>query len=81
MATITNFECVDEHGSQVQADAFGNNVAFRCPRCSHPILAIARSHQRGSDEHNPAACRGCGFQCWIEVATNTLRLREVATPR
>jgi predicted RNA-binding Zn-ribbon protein involved in translation (DUF1610 family) len=52
---ITNFHCFGE----IKADAFGNNVAFSCPNCGHPVLAIIRDGQRGSKE-NPSHCKGCG---------------------
>ena len=81
MSIITNFPCLDQSDNAVPCDAFGNNVALRCPRCGYPILAIARPHQRGADANNPAECRGCELRCWIEVENNRLRLIEVATPR
>ena len=79
MATITNFKCVRVEGQEVQCDAFGNNVALRCPGCGHPILAIARDNQRGSDGAHPAQCRSCLMRCWIEVdaAARTLRLHRL----
>lgn len=79
MATITDFKCVRIEGRDVQCDAFGNNVALRCPDCDHPILAIARDNQRGSDRAHPARCRSCSFRCWIEVdaVASTLRLHRV----
>jgi predicted RNA-binding Zn-ribbon protein involved in translation (DUF1610 family) len=78
MATITNFRCVDDSGQNVPCDAFGNNVALRCPHCGHPVLAIAREHQRGSDVTNPAECRQCGFKGWIEPTETLIRLRSAA---
>jgi hypothetical protein len=74
MATITNLRCLDERGRPVPCDAHGHNVAFVCPRCSHPMLAIARRHQRGSGPDNPATCRKCAFECWIEAHADGLRL-------
>jgi hypothetical protein len=65
MLTITNFQCVDDKGQTVPCDAFGNNVAFSCPLCSHPMLAIIRNSQRGSYAGNPAVCRSCQFRCWL----------------
>jgi hypothetical protein len=57
MATITNFQCADEAGKAVSSDASGNNVAFGCPKCAHPVLTIARENQRASDASHPARCR------------------------
>jgi predicted RNA-binding Zn-ribbon protein involved in translation (DUF1610 family) len=67
MATITGFVCVDENGRKIPCDAFGNNVAFSCVECGHPMLAIIREHQRGSDAANPAVCPVCGFRAWFSV--------------
>jgi hypothetical protein len=67
MAKITDFRCIDELGNEVPCDAFGNNVAVRCPRCGHPILAIALENQRGFSQDKPAACRSCRFECWITI--------------
>jgi uncharacterized protein with PIN domain len=67
MASITDFMCIDKVGNVVHADAFGNNIAFACPECSDPVLAIAREHFRGSSADKPSSCRGCGTKFWIEV--------------
>ena len=77
MATITNLQCVDESGQSVPCDAFGNNVAFDCPGCGHPILAIVREHQHGSSPDKPAACRKCDFRGWVEVGESVLRLHRI----
>lgn len=77
MATITDFRCVDESGQVVSCDAFGNNVAFGCPGCGHPILSIARKNQRGSSPDRPAACRKCDFRGWVEVREDLLQLHRM----
>ncbi len=67
---ITDFQQIKykhERGHQmVRCDAFGNNVAFACLKCGHPMLAVIRDNQRGSDAMNPAVCRSCDFRCWLE---------------
>ena len=65
MAKVTDFECVDDTGHRILCDAFGNNVAFKCPMCAHPVLAIVRVNQRGSGPNNPAVCRRCGNVYWL----------------
>jgi len=50
MARVTDFRCVDERGERVPCDAFGNNVAFNCPNCGHPILAII--YHISADRHS-----------------------------
>jgi hypothetical protein len=57
---VTDFLIMNGDGVEISADAFGNNVAFSCPTCRHPILATALDNQRGSDEEHPAECKGCG---------------------
>lgn len=65
MPAVTDFRCVDERDDPILCDAFGNNVAFRCPDCGHPVLAVIREHQRGASPANPAKCRHCEFRGWI----------------
>lgn len=66
-------------GKKIAADPYGNNVAFECFQCGHPVLAIARENQRGSKESNPAECRGCHVKYVIEgdEATKTVIVREI----
>ncbi|OUS25554.1 hypothetical protein A9Q99_21085 [Gammaproteobacteria bacterium 45_16_T64] len=64
---ITGFIALDEEGSALLADAHGNNVAFNCLSCGHPILAIARDHQRGFSEASPADCKGCQQKHFLDV--------------
>jgi hypothetical protein len=79
MAKITDFGCVDEHEKNIRCDAFGNNVAFSCPKCCHPILAIIRENQRGAKITNPAVCRYCHLKAWLSVdaAKGQLRLQQL----
>lgn len=67
MTKITGFTCTGESGEQIACDAFGNNVAFCCPKCQHPVLAIAREHQRGFSKDTPTKCPGCDLVLWIEI--------------
>src|ERR1035437_9926080 len=79
--TITGFLCVDESGQRLRCDAFGNNVAFSCVNCGHPMLAIIREHQRGSKASNPAVCPGCGLRVWfsVEPVCGRIRLRQLTS--
>lgn len=63
---VTDFNVVDSRGKKVDADPFGNNIAFACFCCKHPVLAIARKHQRGNSKTNPAACRRCETRYFIQ---------------
>ncbi len=40
MTRVTDFRLVNENGDRLLCDAFGNNVAFDCPKCGHPMLAM-----------------------------------------
>jgi len=80
MTRVTDFHCVNEQEEQVPCDAYGNNAAFKCPKCGHPMLAIVLPEQnrRGSTPDNPAICRQCGFRAWVvaEPAKQLLRLQS-----
>jgi hypothetical protein len=67
MPRVTDFRCVDENGEKVPCDAFGNNVAFTCCICEHPMLAVMLENGRGSKPENLSVCRECGTQGWLEV--------------
>ncbi|CAJ2376746.1 MAG: hypothetical protein MPK11_05345 [Gammaproteobacteria bacterium] len=59
MPTITEF-CAHIKGKEIPADAQGNNVAFSCIHCKHPVLAIAVEKQRGSPTGKKSAkCIKC----------------------
>ncbi len=55
---ITGFDVFDGNGDALDADTHGNNVAFSCFVCGHPVLAVCLDNQRGSDEDHPANCKG-----------------------
>jgi hypothetical protein len=78
MTRVTDFHLVNETGDRVLCDAYGNNVAFKCKMCGHPMLAIVlpKQNRRGSTPNNPAVCRHCDFRAWVvaEPAKQLLRL-------
>ena len=65
---------MNERGEEIKADAFGNNVAFCCLSCGHPVLATAFKNQRGMDEEHPAACKRCGNQYVLDVQQDAGKL-------
>ena len=71
---ITEFLILDAEGDEIAADPHGNNVAFCCPACGHPVLAVALANQRGSDEDHPAVCRGCKTAYFLDVRQGTEKL-------
>ncbi len=71
---ITDFLVFDGNGEEMQADAFGNNVAFSCPACLHPVLATALENQRGSDEEHPSECKGCGRRYFLDLRLQSKKL-------
>lgn len=64
---ITDFLIMDTNGIEICADPHGNNLAFSCPICGYPVLAVALENQRGSDEHHPACCRECETGYFLDV--------------
>ena len=64
---ITDFLAMDGMGDKILADAHGNNIAFSCFECDHPVLAVALENQRGSDEEHPAICKECGAKYFLDV--------------
>lgn len=71
---ITDFLVMDGNGSQIEADPYGNNLAFCCMRCRHPVLAVALEHQRGHDEAHPAICRKCNTQYFLDIRPHSEKL-------
>ena len=71
---ITDFLVMDSEGNEVLADPHGNNLAFCCPTCGHPILAVALANQRGNDEAHPAICRGCAAKYFLDVRVGAKKL-------
>jgi len=67
--TVTGFAGIygDGDGDIAKIDAFGNNVAFLCNKCGHPVLAVVRENQRGSSRNNPAVCKACNDEFVIKA--------------
>lgn len=64
---ITDFLIMDTDGTEIDADASGDNLAFCCMTCGHPVLASSLENQRGSDEEHPTECKGCGIQYFLDI--------------
>lgn len=75
---ITGFMVMDSSGTEIQADAHGNNLAFLCRACTHPVLAVALDNQRGSDERHPADCKGCGELYFLSLRPQSNKLYVLA---
>ena len=71
---ITDFLIMDGDGVEIPADAFGNNVAFSCAKCGHPVLATALDNQRGSDEEHPSRCKGCGQGYFLDIRSHAQKV-------
>ena len=54
---MTRFE--NSHGETIAADQEGNNVAFICQACGHPVLAHPDPKSGFKNTEN-ATCEGCG---------------------
>mgnify|MGYP000092792186 CR=1 FL=1 len=71
---ITDFLIMDGNGVEIRADAFGNNVAFACAKCGHPVLATALEIQRGSGEEHTTQCKGCGRGYFLDLRPQSQKL-------
>jgi len=71
---ITDFLTMNGMGEEIPADAHGNNIAFSCFKCGHPILAVTLEKQRGSDEEHPAQCKKCSARYFLDVRPNMEKL-------
>ena len=71
---ITNFLVMDTDGNEILADPFGNNLAFACPTCGAPVLAVALENQRGWDEDHPAKCRSCETGYFLDIREHAKKL-------
>lgn len=66
--TITGFKVVNSENEPIHAFPFGNNVAFNCEGCGHPILCIAIENQLGCRANkNPAQCPECSQGYYMDV--------------
>ncbi len=66
MGSITDFDCYF-NGKKLPTDAFGNNAAFACIKCSYPVLLVlSKVIKRGVFQEKPAVCRKCGQKYWQE---------------
>jgi hypothetical protein len=49
-------------GQGTDADSFGNNIAWKCPSCEHPVLFVCLDNQKGWGQDNWTPCEGCERQ-------------------
>jgi transcription elongation factor Elf1 len=71
---ITNYLTLYSNGNKIDSDVHGNNMAFSCITCGHPILVIALKNQRGFDEEHSAECKGCSARYFINISENYEKL-------
>lgn len=71
---ITGFLVMDHDGELLDADAHGNNIAFCCFDCGHPVLAVALENQRGFDEAHPVACQRCRTKYFLDIRSAAEKL-------
>lgn len=77
---FSDFLIMDGEGDEIRADAFGQNVAFACWHCGHPLLAIALENQRGFDQQHPTVCKGCNRAYFLDVRPHMQKLYIHALP-
>ena len=64
-------------GKETKAMGHGNNVAWACAKCTHPILFEYRQAGYGSIPTNPVVCP-CGMRYYLEPKW-TQRDKELPT--
>jgi hypothetical protein len=58
-------------GVATLTDSHGNNVAWCCPSCGHPVLFVCRDNQQGFNEKY-TDCKGCSRKYTIIPEENGL---------
>lgn len=58
-------------GQPTKAMGHGNNVAWVCAKCAHPILFEYRQGGYGSIPTNPVQCPDCGMRYHLEPGWKT----------
>ena len=71
---ITDFLTMSSNGDLIKADTNGNNIAFNCNSCFHPILASSKHGSPGSHENTPVTCKGCGQKSFLDVRGHAEKL-------
>ena len=61
---MTRFE--NSHGETIAADQKGNNVAFICQACDHPILMSQFPRNSGN-----VKCKGCNHDYLVDWSLET----------
>ncbi len=64
-----------------RAHAIGDYLAFCCDVCGHPVLAVAREGQPGSDDDTPTTCVGCGTEWCLDVRRKKLYIHSAEVSR
>lgn len=69
MPTLTDLPVYAGKNWKLHAHPYGNNVAFECAKCGHPVVATTVGNLAGANESHPTTCEGknCGAQYFLEV--------------
>ncbi|NRB41750.1 MAG: hypothetical protein HRU20_25315 [Pseudomonadales bacterium] len=71
---ITKFIILDGQGEELASDASGENLAFACLDCGHPVIAHSKKGKRGSCEDIPSACKNCGEMYFLDIRKRSEKL-------
>ncbi|MFT6899774.1 MAG: transcription elongation factor Elf1 [Paraglaciecola sp.] len=71
---ITNFIILDGQGNELASDASGENLAFACPECGHPVIANSKNGKHGSCEDIPSVCKGCSEKYFLDIRKRSEKL-------
>jgi len=72
--TLTGLPGFAGNNWKIHAHPYGTDVAFRCAKCDHPVLASIHKNLAGSNEKHPTTCKGkdcsgnaCGAEYFVEL--------------
>jgi len=71
---IRHYLIMNTDGEEIEADAYGNYLAFKCEICDHPVLATAIKNKQGSDQNHPTTCKGCGKRHYLDIRLRAEKL-------
>jgi len=71
---ITDFLTMDGDGDLIHADTLGNDIAFNCMECYHPILASSKDGAPGNEEEQPVTFKGCDIKYFLDVRLQAEKL-------
>lgn len=70
----------DFEGAPTRVHADGNNSAWSCASCGHPVLFVYLQGRIGSAEDDPTECAGCGKEYYLNPEWTPCDVEESVAP-